>query len=76
MMGKKIMLASMLTVLQKIKVKAGGTRALARTLKTTHQNICQWKRVPVHYVLTIEKIFNIPREQQRPDIYPPGDKRR
>lgn len=49
---------------------AGGLRALARELKTTHQNISQWKRVPAIWVLRVEKVTGVSRHDLRPDIYP------
>ena len=51
--------------------EAGGIRALARMVKRSSATVAVWKRIPVEHVLTIEGATNIPREELRPDVYPP-----
>lgn len=46
---------------------------IARELGLTHGTISQWKAVPVHHVLDVERLTGIPRHELRPDIYPPAD---
>jgi DNA-binding transcriptional regulator YdaS (Cro superfamily) len=31
-----------------------------------------WNDIPVEHVIKVERITGIPREQLRPDIYPPA----
>ncbi len=50
----------------------GGIYALARALGLTHQAIYQWEKCPVLRVLEIERLTGVPREELRPDVYPPG----
>jgi DNA-binding transcriptional regulator YdaS (Cro superfamily) len=56
----------------------GGMRKLARALGITHGAIQQWARtrVPAERVLDIERLTGVPREELRPDLYPPGTVRR
>ncbi|MXV58403.1 hypothetical protein GS537_06430 [Saccharibacter sp. EH60] len=37
----------------------------------THTSVLKWKRVPAHHVIAVEALTGIPREQLRPDLYPP-----
>ncbi|PWJ75265.1 DNA-binding transcriptional regulator YdaS (Cro superfamily) [Pseudaminobacter salicylatoxidans] len=53
--------------------KAGGRIALAKKLNISPQAISQWREVPVHRVLEIERITGLSRSDLRPDIYPPHD---
>lgn len=47
-------------------------KELARALGLqSASSIYRWKRIPVGRVLTIESKFGIPREELRPDLYPP-----
>jgi DNA-binding transcriptional regulator YdaS (Cro superfamily) len=56
-------------------VKAAGTiAALARKLGITRAAIHQWPRVPPNRVIQIEQSTGIPREELRPDLYPPQEK--
>ena len=48
---------------------AGGTGNLAKQLGIKHQAIYQWKQIPVHRVIEIEKLTGIPRDRLRPDLY-------
>ena len=49
---------------------AGGGAALGRALKLKRQAVYQWKRVPSHQVLEVERITGLPRHRLRPDLYP------
>lgn len=49
---------------------ADGAAALARQLGIERQAVSQWRRIPVHHVLTIEQLTGIPRHELRPDVYP------
>lgn len=53
--------------------KAGGRAALAKMLNISPQAISQWREVPVHRVLEVERITGVSRYDLRPDIYPPQD---
>lgn len=58
---------------------AGGQSALARILNCTPQAVqrmCATGRVPAERVIAIEVATGVPREQLRPDIYPPDAQRR
>jgi DNA-binding transcriptional regulator YdaS (Cro superfamily) len=55
---------------QAIKI-AGGYRALARAIGTSHQTISKWRRrVPAERVLAVERATGISRRLLRPDVYP------
>lgn len=49
--------------------KMGDQTALARALKTTRQNVNQWRRVPQKWVPKVERITGIPRHELRPDLF-------
>jgi len=53
--------------------RAHGTLSsvVARELKINKSTVSPWKRVPAERVLEIESTTGIPREEIRPDIYPP-----
>jgi DNA-binding transcriptional regulator YdaS (Cro superfamily) len=58
--------------------RAGGFNGLARALKLARSTVWQWPRIPVdpvNYVLTIEALYQIPRHELRPDVYPPPRRR-
>jgi DNA-binding transcriptional regulator YdaS (Cro superfamily) len=55
---------------------AGGESPFAAALGIVVQSLRDWKRVPPHRVLQVEKITGIDREKLRPDLYPPGPRRR
>jgi DNA-binding transcriptional regulator YdaS (Cro superfamily) len=55
--------------LKRAIAKAGGQRALARLLGIREQSLHQWKAVPAHRILDIERVTGIPREELRPDLY-------
>lgn len=51
--------------------RAGGMRALGRKIGVTHQAISYWisDRVPVEWLIPIEKHTRVGREELRPDLY-------
>jgi DNA-binding transcriptional regulator YdaS (Cro superfamily) len=51
--------------------RVGGIAALARKLGTNYQNIQSWleNRVPGEWLVEIERITKVPREQLRPDLF-------
>ena len=53
--------------------KAGGQEKLADFLGISQPAISQWRIVPVHHVLKIERLTGIQRQDIRPDIYPPSE---
>jgi DNA-binding transcriptional regulator YdaS (Cro superfamily) len=54
--------------------RAGGGRALADQLGISFQAVYHWKKCPVFRTLEIERLTGIPKEQLRPDVYPPRPK--
>lgn len=50
---------------------AGGLAKLAEPLGVTVQAVSQWDEVPSARVLAVERISGVPREELRPDLYPP-----
>jgi hypothetical protein len=59
--------------LRAVVAAIGNLAELGRRLGLSGNAPCLWKRVPVHHVLTIEKMFPVTckRHLLRPDIYPP-----
>ena len=54
-----------------LKVNGRGAQSeIARACNVTPQAVYQWKDVPVHHVLTVEKVTGIPRHKLRPELYP------
>ena len=49
--------------------KRGGLTRLARALGLTRSAVHQWKQVPAHRLVEVERITGIPREALRPDLY-------
>jgi DNA-binding transcriptional regulator YdaS (Cro superfamily) len=56
-------------IIEMVCKKAGGMRALGRTLGIAYQNIQGWKEIPAHYIIPIEEKIGIPRQQLRPELY-------
>jgi DNA-binding transcriptional regulator YdaS (Cro superfamily) len=48
---------------------AGGVRALARLLKVRHPSVMEWRDIPPHRLLEIERVTGVRRESLRPDFY-------
>jgi DNA-binding transcriptional regulator YdaS (Cro superfamily) len=48
---------------------AGGMGQLGRKLGISAQAVQQWRRVPAHQIVAVEKATGIPREELRPDLY-------
>ena len=55
--------------LQRAIAVAGSTRALARLLGVSPQAILKWRDVPAHWIIEMEKVTKVPREQLRPELY-------
>jgi DNA-binding transcriptional regulator YdaS (Cro superfamily) len=57
---------------------AGSLTELAARLKTSVQNVSQWRSVPPERCAEVERITGVPRWRLRPDIYetPDDPKRR
>jgi len=51
---------------------AGSISKLARALGISPQAVWQWREIPVRHVISIERIFGVPREELRPDLYRRG----
>ncbi|MGX7346372.1 YdaS family helix-turn-helix protein [Acetobacter pasteurianus] len=54
---------------RKLISRVGGPTVLARGLGLRHSTPLLWKRIPPHHCPTIERIFGIPREELRPDLF-------
>lgn len=50
--------------------QAGGPVKVSKLLGISHQAIGQWKLIPPKWVIKIEEISGISRNELRPDIYP------
>jgi DNA-binding transcriptional regulator YdaS (Cro superfamily) len=49
--------------------KAGSFNALAKALGMSPQSLMEWRRVPSHRILQVEKLTGIDRKKLRPDLY-------
>lgn len=59
--------------LAQAKAAAGGSAGLARALGgITSQAVSQWRQVPPERVLDVERVTGVPRQELRPDLYPPA----
>lgn len=65
------MIASPSDSTERAKQVAGGTTALACELGISKQAVSMWKKIPAERVIAIEAATGIPREELRPDLYPP-----
>lgn len=54
----------------------GKIAALAEELGISRAAVSQWPRVPPDRVLEVERITGVPKEELRPDIYPPSQEDR
>ena len=50
--------------------RIGGPRRLAAALDLSVQAVNQWRRIPPHRVIEIERLTGVPRQLLRPDLYP------
>jgi DNA-binding transcriptional regulator YdaS (Cro superfamily) len=48
---------------------AGGLAPLARLLGVDRAAIRRWDQVPARWIITIERLTGVPREELRPDLY-------
>lgn len=48
----------------------GNRTQLARRLGLTKAAVYNWRRVPVRWVLSVERESGVPRTALRPDVYP------
>ena len=48
---------------------AGGRKKLAEHLGLTRPATYYWDEIPMRYLLRIEKLTGIPRQELRPDLY-------
>ena len=56
----------------RLAVQAAGSRyQLAKALGIGLPSLTRWRQIPHARVIEIERLFNIDREQLRPDLYPP-----
>jgi len=44
---------------------------LAKAVGVSRAAICKWRRVPIKRVIAVEAATGIPRDELRPDYYPP-----
>ena len=56
---------------ERAKQAAGGAAALAAKLGISKQAVSMWQKIPAERVIAIEAATGIPREELRPDLYPP-----
>lgn len=70
----------MLEALNRACDAAGGQSGLGRMCQVSQPTVWYWlnklQRLPAEYVLTVEAGTGVPREELRPDIYPPASERR
>lgn len=50
---------------------AGSLAKLAKKLGISRAAIYQWPRTPHGRVIAVEQLTAVPREELRPDLYPP-----
>ena len=48
---------------------AGSTAKLARKLDISQQAVAQWRTIPAHQIVAVERVTGIPREELRPELY-------
>ena len=48
---------------------AGSGEVLARRLGITRQALQQWDKIPAKYLIPIERLTGVPREELRPELY-------
>jgi len=50
----------------------GSQTEIARACNVTPQAVYQWRKVPVHHVLTVEALTGISRHDLRGDVFGPA----
>lgn len=55
--------------LQKAMEVMGSRSALARALGIDQAAIFRWKQIPSKWIIPIERVSGVPREELRPDLY-------
>lgn len=50
-------------------IRAGSQSELARALGISRTAVHYWRQVPIKHLLALEKLYNIPRQALRPDLY-------
>lgn len=50
-------------------LRAGSQSELARALGISRTAVHYWQQVPMRHLLALEKLYNIPRQALRPDLY-------
>jgi DNA-binding transcriptional regulator YdaS (Cro superfamily) len=51
--------------------RVGGVGKLAALLGIKGPSLYSWRRIPAERVLDVARITGIPKEDLRPDLYPP-----
>lgn len=62
--------------IREIAGKAGGVVALSKALGRSRAAVTNWKRIPSDHVLAVEALTGVPRQELRPDLYPPDIEKR
>lgn len=57
------------TPLSKAVKAAGGLSALSRGLDLDRHSIRRWNTIPAKWIIPIEHLTGVPREELRPDIF-------
>ncbi|MGY8679774.1 YdaS family helix-turn-helix protein [Bradyrhizobium sp. UFLA05-153] len=55
--------------MQKAIDAAGGIRALARALGRNPALVARWTKVPYDYLLEVERVTGVDREDLRPELF-------
>jgi len=50
-------------------LRAGSQSELARALGISRTAVHYWQQVPMRHLLALEKLYNVPRQALRPDLY-------
>jgi len=58
-----------MTIVEQIAEILGSKAEIGRVCGVTRYAVQQWKRVPAHHVLKLEKATGINRKAIRPDIF-------
>lgn len=53
-----------------LRKRVGGCKKLAEGIGLrSHSAVLKWNKIPDKHLVTIERVFGIPREELRPDLY-------